>query len=173
MRIQDRYASAIHSSNLEVDERTTFSDTDVLGAMGLASREHDLAVALQRLFSGDNGASMRVVAVLADMAQGKATALRVKVGAVQAVDMAQACLAWHRDGVCKPCGGHGALKIPGTKTLGAQLCKPCKGRGKVPFDRQFHQEKQELARWLVAAMERAQAIAGPAAMAKLAPRLDL
>jgi hypothetical protein len=173
MRIQDRYATAIHSSCLTVDDRTTYSDTDVLGAFGLASRENELAVALERLFAGDNGASASVVAVLAQMAQGKATALRIKVGATQAVDIAQACLAWHRDGACKPCGGHGVLKVRGTNALGVQECKPCKGHGKVAFESVIHHSWRDLARWLVAAMERAQAIAGPAAMARLAPRLEL
>lgn len=171
MRIQDRYATAVKSSCLTVDERTTFSDTDVLGAFGLASREHELAVALERLFAGDNCASASVVAVLAQMIQGKATALRIKVAATQSVTIAQACLAWHRDGVCKPCGGHGVLKIRGTNALGVQECKPCKGHGKIPFEATIHHGWRDLARWVVAAMERAQAIAGPAAMARLAPKL--
>jgi DnaJ-class molecular chaperone len=172
MRIQDRYASAIKSSSLKVDPRTTFSDTDVLGAVALASRTQPLGVALERLFAGDNGASKQVVAVLAQLARGKATALRIKFTAVQSVDMAQACLAWHRDGTCKPCGGHGVMKIKGTTTLGVQECKTCKGTARVPFEREFHATQRELARWLVAEMEREQAKAGPAAMAKIAPRLD-
>lgn len=173
MRISERYASAIRSSNMRVDGRTTYADPDVLGAYGLASREEPLAVALERLFAGDNGAATSIVAELAQLARGKATAMRIKIGATQAVDMAQACLAWHREGACKPCGGHGKLLIPGTKTHGDRECQPCRGTGKRPFEREFHAEKRELARWLVAEMQRATAEAGPAAMKTLAPKLDL
>ncbi|MDM0041866.1 hypothetical protein QTI05_22690 [Variovorax sp. J22R193] len=177
MKIADRYASAIRSSCLTVDERTTFSDTDVLGAMGLASRTldqegHPLAVALERLFAGDNGASMIIVQVLSDMAWRRARTTKVRLNRMGAADMAKACLAWHRDGVCKACGGHGTLVIPGSTTLGPHDCKPCRGDGKVPFERQFDLEQRELAAWLVAQMEREQSRAGPAAMKALAPRLD-
>lgn len=44
MKIQDRYSSAVHSSNLQSRSETTMSDTDVLGAMGIADRR--LAVPL-------------------------------------------------------------------------------------------------------------------------------
>jgi hypothetical protein len=146
--------------------------------MGLAARtlekeDHALAVALERLFAGDNHASMLIVQLLSEKAWKRARTKDVKLNRMQAADMAKACLAWHRDGVCKPCGGHGTLIIPGSTTLGPVGCKPCKGEGKVPFDRQFPVEQRELAGWLVAEMEREQSRAGPAAMKALAPRLDL
>jgi len=177
MKITDRYASAVRSSCLTVDERTTYSDTDVLGAFGLAGRlleiqDHPLAVPLQRLFSGDNKAAVAIVEVLAVMARGKAPALRTDITVLQANDMAKACLAWHRDGVCKPCGGHGQLLIRGTKTIGGAFCRPCRGTGRMPFERQFRHEWRELARWLVSEMEREQGRAGPAALKAIAPRLD-
>lgn len=173
MRIQDRYASAIHSSCLTVDERTTYSDTDVLGAMGLAGKTHPLAIALERLFSGDNNASESVVSVLSAMVRLKANGMRLKMAETQAKDMARACLAWHRDGVCKPCGGHGKLLIPGTKTHSERSCQICRGIGKRAFDREFHPSMRDLAGWLVSEMEREQAKAGPAAMRAIAPSLDL
>jgi len=187
MRIQDRYATAVRSSCLTVDERTVMSDTDVLGAMGLADRcltegrdsqgnpgrHAPLAVALERLFAGHNHAAMVIVQLLAGMAWKRARATKVKLNRIGAADMAKACLAWHRDGICKACGGHGTLVIPGSTTLGPVACKPCKGVGKVPFERQFTHELRELAGWLVAEMEREQCHAGPAAMRSLAPRLEL
>lgn len=172
MRIIERYASAIRSSNLTVDERTTYSDPDVLGAMGLAAKEHELSVALERLFCGDNHASFQIVAILAEMLRGKAPMMRENVTEAQAVDMAKACMAWHRDGKCRPCGGHGLLLIPGTKVLGNVSCKACKGTGTREFEKEFHPSKRPLAQWLVAEMERAQGRAGGAAMAKIATTLD-
>lgn len=173
MLIQDRYASAIRSSNLQTDERTTYSDTDVLGAFGLAAIEHDLPVALQRLFCGDNSASVEIVAMLAWKVRDKAPKLRLRIAETQAVDMARACLAWHRNSRCRACGGHGKLVIPGTKTIGHQDCKVCTGTGTRPFDREFHQSFRELAGWLVSEMERAQSQAGTEAMKKIAPKLEL
>ena len=116
MRITDRYASAIHSSHLKSTPDTTYSDTDVLGAMGLADREltnagHALSVALERLFMGDNAAAGYIVSVMANMLRNKAPSMHLTITVVQATDIARACLAWHRDGVCKPCGGHGQLVI--------------------------------------------------------------
>lgn len=55
--ITDRYASAVNSHSLTVDPRTTMSDTDVLAAMGWASRQVPMAVALERLFAGDSTAA--------------------------------------------------------------------------------------------------------------------
>jgi len=186
-RITDRYASAVHSSNLGVDEKTYMSDTDVLGAFGIADRvlteghtsdgtpvrPCPLAVPLERLFAGDNNAVYEIVRMLADMAWHKARDLKVKLNRSQSTDMARACLAWHRDGTCKPCGGHGKTLIPGTKTHSAHDCQPCRGSGKIMFEQQFRREQRELARWLVAEMARAAGYAGPAAMKALAPQLNL
>lgn len=187
MIITDRYASAIRSNRLTVDEKTTMSDTDVLGAMGLADRElttgkdsqgnpvhpAPLAVALERLFAGDNSASRAIVEILTRKAWERAKASRIRLRRTEAADMAKACLAWHRDGTCKPCGGHGTLLIPGSKTLGTKRCKQCKGAGVLPFESQFDLELVPIAAWLVAEMQRDMSRAGPAAMRKIAPSLAL
>lgn len=186
MAITDRYNSAVRSSNLKTQPSTT-GDTDVLGAMGLADRDlcrgHDsagervhpapLAVPLQRLFAGDNRVAPEIVQILATMAFEQSWVLHIKIKRTTAEDMARACLAWHRDGVCKPCGGHGETLIPGTKTHSGHACQACRGTGKIPFDSQFRQTHQPLARWLVAEMERASGQAGPRAMRLLADRMDL
>ncbi len=172
MKIQERYATAIRSSCLDVDERTTYSDTDVLGSYGLAAKVHPLAVALERLFSGDNGAATEIVETLADLAWRRAIKTGIKLRRVESVDMARACLAWHRDGTCKDCGGHGQMVIKGSTTIGGAICKACRGTGRIPFERQFKHEWRALAAWLVAEMECEQGRAGPAAMRKLAPKLD-
>lgn len=186
-KIQNRYASAVHSSNLAVDEKTYMGDSDVLGAMGIADRvltqgvtsdgtpvrPSPVAVPLERLFAGDNRAAYEIVRILATMAHEHSFKLKTKISRVQCADMARACLAWHRDGSCPACEGRGYALIPGTKTLSERDCPECRGSRKMPFERQFRPEWRELARWLVSEMARASGHAGPAAMRALAPQLEL
>jgi len=196
IRIQDRYASAVHSSNLGVDAKTHMSDSDTLGAYGIADRVLEdgvtstgepvtpspLAVPLERLFAGDNNAVYDIVRQLAETAYEHSFRLRLKIGRTEARDIAEACLAWHRSGTCQSCEGRGYTLIPGTKTLSENECQDCcasyiparwRTPGKLPFERQFRPEWRELARWLVSQMETAAGRAGPEAMRALAPRLDL
>ena len=172
-KILDRYASAVHSSNLTSDPKSVYSDSDVLGAAGLAAKSRPLALALTRLFMGDNHASGQIVDILGEMAWGKAHSMNVKLTRVQSWDMGKAVLAWHRDGACKPCGGHGYQIIPGTRAIGDSECPKCRGTGKIPYEKQFKHEWRELARWLLSEVEREQGRAGQAAMAMLAPRLEI
>ena len=189
MKILDRYASAVFSGNLKAKDASVMGDTDVLGAMGLADkalitgrhsdgtpcRPAPLAVALERLFTGDNGAAFEIVQMLADQAMRQAGRLHVKIKPTQALRIAQACLAWHRNGACRPCGGLGQTLMPGSRSLSGHDCQVCRGTGKVLFEKQFRQEHQELARWLLSEMTRETGRAGPAAMQKLADKgfLDL
>ena len=184
MNISDRYATAVHSSNLKSKPETTFSDTDVLGAAGLAGKQvrvidgverpgSPLGIALMRLFAGDNTAARSLVHIMAVSVKGKAKRDGMALKFVQCEDVSRAVLAWHRDGVCKRCGGHGYTLIEGAPMLSEHSCRACKGTGRVLFDEQFPLDLLLLARWLLAEVEREQAIAGPAAMAALAPRLEL
>ncbi|MFL9670459.1 hypothetical protein WIX39_026250 [Variovorax sp. AB1(2024)] len=172
MNITERYATAVRSSNLRIDERTARSDTDVLGAMGLASIRHPLAVALHRLFAGDNTASVEIVDILSDDAWKQARRMRVKLSRQQAQHLAQSCLAWHRNPVCKVCSGHGRLVIPGTKTL-RDRCGACRGTGRTLFADLFAHQHRQLANWVIVHMETHQAEAGPEAMRQIAGYLDL
>lgn len=177
--MMDRYARAMGSSNLRSQEITTNSDADVIGAAGMAGVRQPLAMALARLMSGDNRASIDVTAQLSTLAWGKAQAMRVKLKRAQADDMAAAVLGWMRGGVCKPCGGHGfelqsdAVLGESRAVLSDRHCKHCKGTGKVPFEREFHKDLVELARWLLVKVEEESSKAGPAVMAKLAQRMGL
>jgi hypothetical protein len=170
MRLLERYAVAVNSDNLTVDERTTYSDTDVLGAAGLAARRYPLGIALTRLFA--DGKPEAAILALTELAFKRARTLRVKLGRVEAEDISKAVLGWYRHGRCHPCGGTGYSVIPGTPVQGAE-CPHCKGTTFIPFDRQFPQDRQELARWLSGEIDREQAAAGSAAMAMLAPRMEL
>jgi hypothetical protein len=172
--ITDRYASAVRSSDLSnkaEPDATISTDSDVVGAFGLAGKRNPLAVALTRLFTGDNGASTEVVAILSSLAWGKADAMRVQLKRTQADDMARAVLAWHREGHCRACNGHGYELIPGAPSLSGSHCSACDGTRKVPFAREFGANMRGLAFWLLGEVEREQSVAGPAAMAKLGPRL--
>jgi hypothetical protein len=188
MKIHDRYASAIHSSNLKTREETTMSDTDVLGAMGIADRRlsegldhagkpafdrHPLSVPLERLFAGDSAAAGVIVSLLTNTIMGKANAMRVDLTEVQAKDMARVTLGWFRNNACRVCGGHGFRIIPGTKTLGDSKCQPCEGSGKIPLERGFRHNQRELVRWVMSHLEREAGQAGPAAMRALSSKMDL
>jgi len=199
MKIADRYAGATRSSNLKAhresefdpDAKQGFEDVDVLGAYGLADKHltegkrstgpdqwepvkpSPLSVPLERLFTGDNRAAAEIVRMLSDMAFNRSWPMRVKINRVQCDDMAKACLAWHRDGTCKPCGGHGMTLIPGTPAMSGHECQPCKGTGRIKFEPQFRPEHRELARWLEAEMTRATGRAGTEAMKTIAPTLNL
>lgn len=184
--IKERYSTAVHSKALTVDPKTTMSDTDVLSAMGWAGKYLErgrnahgepikpapLAVPLERLFAGDNNAAHEVVRVLGEAVYAESWHIRVKISRGQAADMARACLAWHRDGRCKPCGGLGQVVISGTRTLG-DSCPSCHGAGKIALEANFRQEWRDLARWAVAEMDRAAGRAGPEAMRALAPKMEL
>lgn len=178
MNFSDRYSTAVRSTNLKSRPETTHSDTDTLGAAGLAGKRQPLAMALMRLFVGDNGMTSQIVYILADMAWSRAHHQGLKLRRVQAEDMAAKVLAWHRDGVCKPCGGHGVHLQSGGRigegrgALSDRQCGACRGTGRVPFDREFGDDARPVAQWLLAEVERETAKAGPAAMAALAPRLD-
>ena len=173
MKFDDRYSSAVRSSNLRSKADTNASDSDVLGAAGLAAKKAPLALALLRLFSGDNHAALEIVRLLGGMADGKAYRLGIEITRLQAEDMGRKVLAWVRDGVCKHCGGHGVTLIEGAPALSDRMCQACKGTRRVPFEREFSIEQLLLAQWLLAEVEREAAVAGPMAMARLAPRLDL
>lgn len=180
MKIIDRYQSAIRSSNLKSGDDSrhenpsaNITDTDVLGAAGLAGKLNPLAFALVRLFTGDNRASGEIVDHLTSMIVGKAYRLGKEMDRVAASVLARLALGWFRDPTCHPCGGHGYQRIEGTPMLGNIACTTCTGVGKSSFEDLFPPDRVELARWLLAEMEKEVARAGPVAMEKLAKRISL
>lgn len=174
MKFEDRYASAMRSSNLRSEEKTLHSSADILGAAGKASKDYPLALSLLRLFNGDNGAVAKIVELMTEKAITKAyRTTRAEIGPVAASLIARMVLDWYRDSACKPCGGHGFKRMKGAPALSDQPCQVCTGTGKRDFETMFPPNRLELAKWLAAELERETALAGPAAMAALAPRLDL
>ena len=146
--------------------------TDAVGAAGFAGKKRPLAMALLRLFVGDNHAAKQIVSLMSVMLVSKAYQIGILLPFTEAEDIASAVLAWHRDGVCKPCGGHGFTKIEGSPSLSEHVCPACRGTRKVPFEREFKSRNVDLARWLIAEVEREQAIAAKEAMKRLNLRID-
>jgi len=80
--------------------------------------------------------------------------------------IAMEVVAWWLHGTCKPCGGLGYERVPGTPTLSERLCKACNGTKKV------HLPQTEPHDWLHDRMSRLQAIAGGKVMRKIADDLS-
>jgi hypothetical protein len=185
MKFEDRYHSAVRTSNLKSEEKTTFSASDIMGAAGLASKPRTasetsdsrpgqpLAMALLRLLTGDNHASAEVLAILSVKVIGKAHRLGPEIEQPAALMLSALVLGHFRDGRCRSCKGHGFELIKGAPAIGDKQCPQCDGTGNRPFDAMFTTDRIDLARWLAAELDRELAKAGPAAMAALAPRLIL
>ena len=187
MTLIDRYASAIRSSDLKnkADPDDTMStDADIVAAFGFAGHTQQyredgserggrpLAVALTRLFVGDNHAAASITAILAEMALEEARRQNTFVLKPKTAEsIARAVLAWYRDGACRACGGHGFELIPGAPAVSDTPCKACRGEKKRPFETEFPHQYRPVANWLLAEVEREQCMAGPEAMKKLALRL--
>lgn len=151
MKIIERYASAIRSSNLRSIERTTQSDSDVIGAVGLASKTDYLGALLLRFELGDNKAARECAGVLAHRAHVQFPKLHPRT----AVDIASALIAFSRDDVCESCNGLGREVIPGTPTLGTKECPTCRGTGKKRIDKQFPKEHMQVVDCMYAWVSRA------------------
>ena len=175
MWIHERYAGAIASKNLKSDARTTYSDADVIAAMGLASRgAAPLGVALARLLAGDRRAELDVSRILGEGIVSYAfKSRRREIKCIEAANMARAVLGWFRDGTCKTCGGVGFKRIDGTPSLSDTPCPVCRGSGKRSMEAMFDVHDRELARWAAAEIERKHASAGPAAMKLISTSTDV
>jgi len=151
LKIVERYASAIRSSNLRSIERTNFSDLDVIGAVGLASKTDYLGALLLRFELGDNKAARECAGRMAH----RATVQFPKLHPRTAVDIASALLAFTRSDVCTDCNGLGSRVIEGTPVLEKAECQTCRGTGKKRIDRQFAKEHMPVVDWMNAWISRA------------------
>ena len=170
MKIVERYASAVRSSNLRSKEATTYSDPDVVGAFGLAAKTEPLGAALHRLFTGDNRAAQAVIDALADKLTSRFAGSLTES---EARSVAAHTLNWNRDKVCPFCKGRGSDLIQGSPTLSDRECKHCRGTGQKLFEKQFHRDKLKFADWAQMQIDIALPAAGQAAMKSLAASIDL
>lgn len=170
--IKERYASAVNSSNLSVKTETTYSDTDVLAAMGLSAKHFPLGAALQRLFV--DGKATECVDLMARMARDHSFRVKARMTPFAAQKLAREVLAWYRHGVCTDCGGTGKEIIIEPKPHLSDIdCGSCYGMGRRPFERNFRPEVLVVALWLKDQVSKHQAMAASAAMTLIAPSLDL
>jgi hypothetical protein len=172
------------------------SQHNVVGAMGLADRRltegwvptgpgegytiprAPLAVALTRLFTGSNSAAHEIVTIMAAMIFERSWKIKVKISRPAAHDLACSVLAFHRNGTCRTCGGHGYDISPGSPVLSERACVACHGTGKLPLEKIVSSNGQkpelaEMARWLLSEMEREAGRAAPEALKCLSARLEI
>lgn len=170
--ITERYASSINSSNLKSRPETTYSDTDTLGAFGIAAKYVPLGVALQRLFV--DGKAHDAIETMATMVQNKSHRIKDRLSYSQAIDLSKKVLAWYRYGTCTECGGTGKEVIFEPKPhLSDEDCPTCRGTGKRPFEPSFTHDTRDLALWLKGEVEREQAWAGREAMRVIGATFNL
>lgn len=178
-KILDAYSRAVGSGGLSATDRTTWGSADVVGAFGMAKREHPLAVALARMFVGGDREAKAVASVMTRMLVGKAYHTGEEIGESAADLIAGLVLEWHRNSACRDCGGHGFATVNGEQlgvgraVIGDRPCPTCRGSRTRPFDTLFPPDRLNLARWLRAEVERETAKAGAEAMRRLAPDLSL
>lgn len=174
MRITERYTTAVSSTNLLSEERTLYSDTDVLGAMGIAAKTHPLGTALSRMLV--DGKAEKALDLLAGLAFGRARLHKVTMGMPEARDVAMATLGWFRHGKCRECCGTGfRLVADEAQTRSDELCGHCGGTGKIPFAEQFNETPTFLpvALWLAAQIDREISWAHAQAAQKIGKEMDL
>lgn len=170
MKITERYASAVRSSNLRSQPNTTFSDPDVIAAFGLAAKTAPLGVVLERLFTGDGAAHSEIVRLLSELASSQFPDWRKK--GVKLSSIAVAVIKWNRDSSCPACDGLAYEKIPGAPALSDKECPACRGTGRALLHKQFRGGSVEVAEYMQRCIEEQQAEAGAAAMRAIAPRLE-
>ncbi len=165
VRFEERYLAAVASSNLRSEQKTFYSSSDVLGAAGIASKCQPMAIALIRLFSGDNHAAAEILALLAQKLVSKAHRDGVRMSNRYAVEISAVTLDWFRDGRCKACRGLGFQGYGEHRP-----CKACGGARRREFEPMFEADHVEIARWLLTELEREVGVAEPTAMKALKPR---
>ena len=172
MAVIDRYSTAINSSNLKSRPETTWSDSDVLGAMGIAGKRHPLGAALLRLFV--DGKVSECAALMAEMVRVRSHKTKGQaLTHAEARLLAHRVLAWYRFGTCSDCSGTGKEVIFEPKPhLSEEDCLSCHGTGRRLFEVNFSVKEMTLACWLLDEVAKQQAIAGNAAMHAIAPMLD-
>lgn len=165
MDIQERYETARNSSNLKSDLKTSFSDSDVLVAAGMAAHKNGDALLLWEVaFQGRTQSKIKLVDLLANRLTRHMLKYNWK-GDPKTVAME--CVAWVLHGTCQYCSGRGYKRIKDTPSLSDDLCNHCEGTGKVALPR------SEAHSWLHQYMQILTASAAGHIMDKLASDMNL
>jgi hypothetical protein len=162
----ERYLAAIGSRDLKHNARGT-ADIDVVGAVGMTGKHHELGVVAVRFAAGDNQAGERAVQLMVEKVIGRAwRASRQRLSKGTAQQIARTVLAWSRDGRCKPCDGLGFGKVPGAPALSSVACTHCNGSGRVSLAGAAG-EHHAAAAWLAEELDHAVRLLGSCTRRKL------
>lgn len=163
--IQEKYTRARNTSNLKSEPRSRQSPADILAAAGMASQDKDNGTAMllwEVLFRGKTQSKLALVEVLS---RDLFFVMRRQKLEGDPRRIAMEVVAWYLHGTCKPCGGLGMEKMPGTPALSGRLCKACHGTKRVPLPRTIAHD------WLQDRISKLSAIAGGRVMRKIADDL--
>lgn len=164
--IQERYSTARQTSDLSLDPLTSMSPADVLTASGWAAQENEAAMLLWGVvYQGKTSDKLRLVEVLGSQLNAKMGKDRRLKG--DAWKIAAEMLAWFLHGTCRPCGGLGYERTPGTPALSNRLCKVCQGTKRA------HYPRSAAHIWMDAHLGSLTAKAGGEVMKKLARSMEL
>lgn len=186
----ERYASAVSGGSLKSEPDTTFSNSDVIGAMGLAGkawrtlpngdkvRGRPLAAAIFRVLMAENDSGRDAIAIMVQMLTGRAPLMGLDLNAVVAEAIAEHVLEWHRHNACAACYGHGYKAVGGPFGFGRAVigdvpCDDCCGSGKRSFDAIFNDRLRPIAQWMRERVEAETSRAAAAAMEALAPQEEI
>ena len=145
---RDRYASAVHTSDLTPRARSVLAPLDLLGAAGMAGQRQPLGMLLQRLRAEPSAAAQRVAAAaLAERLREAVRRRQVRRDGAASECVAADALAWWLDPTCRCCGG--VQFVARDARLTAKVCRPCAGTGRRPLE----SSAPDAAAWVVDAID--------------------
>lgn len=123
MKIIERYAKAVNSSDLRDDER--HHSTDVLIAMAMASRMGSLLHRAKH--GGDQHSILPLLEAWREMCQARSVKGRWQAVYEEVADIS----LWHwLDDICRTCHGRKYEVTPDTPVLADIICPDCNGDGR-------------------------------------------
>jgi hypothetical protein len=165
MKISERYSTARNTSNLKSEPRTSMAAADLLMAAGMAAQTHEIALMLWEVAYRGKTATKHILAdLLARRLEWEMNHQRWKGNPKR---IAKEVLAWHLNGVCKPCNGLGYEVIEDTPSLSDVICPHCNGTKRVALPR------GDQYTWLADHIGKLEAHAGGYVMQKLAGEMEL
>lgn len=143
IKVDERYATAINSSNLKMDTRdgAPIGDVDLCVAVAWSSArlgrsllrlvsEYGKPIRLQGMSTTDAILLVGKLKSLRDVQRELAIQLKLW-GHPQPIDASLSIISWWLVRVCRKCDGRGYEVVPGTARLSAKQCNYCHGTGEA------------------------------------------